>query len=262
MRKFLAPLIAMSSMFAVVACSNGGGGSAPTPSCPASTVFDASTNTCKTPTKPVCGPGQTYDPATNLCVATATPTPTVAEYYDYNRYYPNFPYQNGMGTGHLSITHTEGYKAFLREAMGICDRNLWGWTWGLDDCNTWIGGSFIITWRMDSSMVPVLQFTAYPPVNAFQFAFSIGIDNGGAALNPLTLPMQSHQQTTFNLINNSKGYEIRANGSAWNGGGLRLIQIQVHAGTLADNEAVYELYYPYNNQPVKVATGKFKRYSK
>lgn len=230
-------------MLALVGCNNGGGGSGnanPTPVCPANYVFDANRNACVSATG---GP--------NLPNA-----PEYSQYYDYNRYFQNSMYGVQTTNGDMRIVHNEAYKTFLKEALAVCDRNIWGAEYGLADCNNWVTGSFQISWYMNSTMVPTVKFEAYPAPHFFSYTFSFGINGGGVAFNPLILSSNN----TFNLINNSTGYEIRAQGTAYNASGLRLIQIQVHKGTLAQDTVTYELYYPYKNKPTKIATGKFKRY--
>ncbi|MEN0057723.1 MAG: hypothetical protein AAGB31_02720, partial [Bdellovibrio sp.] len=183
------------------------------------------------------------------------PYSNVVQYYDYNRYFQS----NGWGVtstnGDMTIVNAGAYKTFLKQAMAVCDRNIWGGQNGLASCDSWVSGALQVSFRMDSSMRPVITFKAHPAPSFFQWSLSYGIDAGGAAFNPLTL-----QDTTFSLINNSKGFEIRSQGSYWNAGGLRLIQIQVLNGTLNDGYFTYDIYYPHNNVATKFATGRFKRY--
>jgi hypothetical protein len=221
---------------------NGGGGGNAIPTCPTTHVFDASRNACV----PINGSG------------IVTPQTTV-QYYDYNRSFQNQGgYYGGVQTypGDMQIVNTNAYKQFLKEALAICDRNIWGYEAGLASCDGWVSGTFRLDVRVGPDLRPAVSFTAYPAPQYYQYAVSVGINGGGMAFNPLVLTTG----TTFNLINDSKGFEIRANGSYMNGGGLRLIQIQVQQGTLADGFVSYELYYPYNKVATRIATGKLKRY--
>lgn len=240
MKKIIASFLAIYSALLMVGCGKDGGGGG--------TV---------TNTVPVCASGQIWNGS--VCVA-GTGTGSVpngyVQYYDYNRFFTS----NGWGVstvnGDMTITNAAAFKTFLKEAMAVCDRNIWGVEAGLASCDNWVSGSFQMSFSMNSSMKPTVRFEAYPAPSYFQYTLNFGIDAGGVAFNPLVLS----QNNTFSLINNSKGFEIRAQGSYWNGGGLRLIQIQVLQGTLNDGYFTYDLYYPYNNVATKIASGKLKRY--
>lgn len=239
MKKLLTTVIAIySAAFFLAGCGkDGGGGNAAVP--PAGG----------------CGVGQVWNGS--LCVVgTGINVPNgKVQYYDYNKFYTyNMWGSANTVSGDMTISNTAAFKAFLKEAMGVCDRNIWGWETGSADCDRWVSGSFQLSLSVDSSLKPAVRFEAVPTSSYFNG--SIGIDNGTAAFNPLIL----NQNNTFSLINNSQGFEIRAQGSYWNGGGLRLIQIQVLQGTLNDAFVAYDLYYPLNNVPTKFASGKLKRY--
>lgn len=201
---------------------------------------------------PVCPPNTIWNGVSCINGTGVVPTSGPVRFYDYNRYFSNY---GNYVNGDLTITNSGAYQQFLKEAMGICDRNIWGWQAGLSDCANWVAGSFQVEFAIDSSLKPAVSFTAYPAPSYFNYFMNIGLTGGGAAFNPLVLSSNN----TFSLINNSKGFEIRAQGSYWNGGGLRLIQIQVLTGTLNDGYFNFDLYYPYNNVATKFASGKFKR---
>ncbi|AHI06998.1 hypothetical protein BDW_12490 [Bdellovibrio bacteriovorus W] len=178
------------------------------------------------------------------------PTNGTVRYYDYNRY-------NGVSNGDMRIVNTGAYKEFLKQAMAVCDQ--YTWSAGLAKCDSWASGSFQLDVTIDTSSNPPrpsMMFTARPMVNGYiNYTLSAGINQGGVGFNPLYLM----QNNTFSLINNSKGFEIRGYGSYYNGGGLKLIQIQVLNGTLADGYFTYDLYFPYNGVATKIATGRLKR---
>lgn len=239
MKKLMTSLLAVYAAFAMIGCGNnndGGGVTTGVPSCAAGQYWNG-----------------------YVCIAnnpgTITPGTTV-RYYDYTRYF-SVDYWGRLTTqnGNMTIVHQAAFEEFLKYAMGVCDRSIWGVEYGLAKCSNWVSGSFQLEFSMDSSMKPAVSFTAYPAINWYQYSISFGINGGGMAFNPLYL----NQNNTFNLINQSKGFEIRAQGSYWNGGGLKLIQIQVPVGTIADGTVAYELYFPYNGQPTKIATGKLVR---
>lgn len=241
MKKLVITFIALYSAFVLTACPDGGdGGTTMIPTCPPTHVFDSSQNACI----PINGSG------------IVTPNNGPVRYYDFNRRYQ----QSGWGVqqqqGDMQIVNANAYKSFLKESMAICDRTIKGWDAGLSRCDSWVSGSFELVVQIGQNLRPFLSFTAYPAPNFYQYYVSLGPQGGGMAFNPLALS----SDTTFSLINNSKGFEIRAYGSYMNGGGLRLIQIQVHQGTLADGYLNYELWYPYNGHATKIATGKLKRY--
>lgn len=186
------------------------------------------------------------------------PTNGVVRYYDYNRYFYHNGFNIGVQNGDMRIVNSAAYAEFLKQAMAVCDRNIWGWQAGLAKCSNWTSGSFQLDVALDTSSNPPrpsMTFTAYPAQNYYQYTLSFGINGGGYAFNPLSLM----QNNTFSLINNSKGFEIRGYGSYYNGGGLKLIQIQVLNGTLADGYFTYDLYFPYNGVATKIATGRLKR---
>ncbi len=241
MKKLMVSLIAVYASFVLTACPDGGGGGGNMiPSCPATHVFDSTQNACI----PINGSG------------IVVPGNGVAQYYDYNRTFQGSQYGVQTYNGDMQIVNSGAYKTFLKEAMAVCDRTIAGWSWGENKCDHWVSGSFQITMQVNSNLRPRISFKAYPAPSFFQFFGSLGIDNGTMPYNPLTLA----NDTTFSLINNSQGFEVRSYGSWTNGGGLRLIQIQVKQGKLNDGYLNYELFYPYNGQPTKVAVGKMKRY--
>lgn len=234
MKKFIFAFAAIASTVWFVGCSKGSDGSngAYGASCPAGSSWNG-----------------TYCVNANGGIVNPTGPTTQVNYYDYNYFQ-----WNTAARGNMTIVNSGAYKAFLKEAMGICDTNVWGFQYGYASCDAWIAGSLQVAWTMGSDLKPAIQFTAYPTPQYYSVSF--GISAGGAALNPLNL----YSATTYNLINNSKGFEIRSNGSAWNGGGLKLIQIQVPVGTLNDTYFSYDIYYPYNGVATKMVSGKFTRY--
>lgn len=250
MKKYLYSFIAVSATTFFIGCgnsssnnSNPNNGYYPngTPTC--TWVYNGNTPTC------INGNGTVV---TNTTGVTAQ-----VRFYDYKFYFnmvtgeyrPDY-------SGGLSIVHQGAYQQFLQEALKVC--NLSTWNWGGADCATWSQGSLQVTFTIDGSMKPTLEFRAVPAQS--MFTGNLGFFTGGATLNPLILS----GNTTFSLTNNSKGFELRSNGSPYNGGGLNLIQIQVDNGTLADRSFTYRIAYPYgsagNKVPTVFATGTFQKY--
>ena len=241
MKKLVISFIAIYASFVLTACQDGGGGGTTMiPTCPSTHVFDSTQNACI----PINGSG------------IVTPNNGPVRFIDFNRRYVLGGWGTQTQTGDMQIVNVNAYKSFLKESMAICDRAIWGYQAGLAKCDSWVSGAFEIAVQIGQNLRPSLSFTAYPAPQFYQYTVSVGINGGGMAFNPLVLA----SDTTFSLINNSKGFEIRGYGSYMNGGGLRLIQIQVHQGTLADGYLNYELWYPYNGHATKIAIGKLKRY--
>lgn len=245
MKKLIALGLVLTAAFAFVGCSKGS---------------DSSNNN---PGGVVCQPGSTWNG--QYCVngngTIISPGTSNIRYYDFIYYFqinyvtkmPMVNWPNSRKA--MRITNATVYKKFLKEAMAVCDRNIWGYSSGYASCDNWTSGSMILQVDLDSSLRPAVYFTAIPSFSWFNM--SIGIDGGGMAYNPLALI----QNTTYNLINQSKGFEIRTNGSYTNGGGLHLIQIQVVNGTTADREVNYTVYYPNSSgQPTAFLTGTLTRY--
>ncbi|WP_413575947.1 hypothetical protein ACLVWU_16295 [Bdellovibrio sp. HCB290] len=245
MKKLILSLVTTVSVLAFVGCSSndsGGGGGVVPVTCNAGTTWNG--QYC------VGGNGGIVSPGT-----------TTIRYYDYVYYFQiNYWTKaplvvNPSAKRYMKITNTSVYKKFLKEAMAVCDRNIWGWNSGYSDCNSWTNGSLMLQVDLNNSLQPSVYFTAIPSQQYFNFSF--GIDGGGMAYNPLALI----QNTTYSLINQSKGFEIRSNGASTNAGGLHLIQIQVFNGTTANNQVNYQIAYPDSNGRGTVfATGTMTKY--
>lgn len=224
MKKLILTAITIYSAFALVAC--GQDNSANTD------VYNCGTS------------GYVYNTATGSCQYAGI----------YNNVTDTKRFYDRKATG-LQIVNSGAYKAFLKEAMGVCDRQISGWTTGVYKCDSWVSGDLAVAFSINSTMKPEVRFEAQPVASYFNGSLGLYY-NTGAVLNPLIL----NQSNTFSLINNSQGFEIRAQGSNLNAGGLRLIQIMVPNGTLASGTFSYEVYYPYNGVATKFATGTFRPY--
>ncbi|MDG0815376.1 hypothetical protein [Bdellovibrio svalbardensis] len=232
MKKLLMSLVAITSVVWFVGCSKNDGGSGGVSNCPVGSSWNG-----------------TYCVNSNGTIV--NPTPTAKNYGDYSFY---FSFEQGLYRpdlrGNLQIYDAAAYKVFLKEAMKVCDLSTWNW--GGAGCDSWVQGSLQVSFSIDSSLKPTVDFRAVPAQT--YWSGNLGFFTGGATLNPLQL----YSNTTFSLINNSKGFEIRSNGSSWNAGGLGLIQIQVANGTLNDSQFTYKLFY--KNATTPFATGTFKSY--
>ena len=228
MKKLLFSTIALVSAVWFVGCSKGGGGS------------DTVIPTC-TYVNGVCSNGGITYPGTT----------TQVRYYDYKYYFDSTGMSYPQYAGGMTIVNSGAYQAFLREAMAVCDNA--SYSYGSSSCSTWAQGSLQVQFTVDASMVPQIYFAAVPGASWGSFNFG-WYGSNGVTMNPLTL----NTGTTFSLINNSQGFEIRSQGSSLNAGGLKLIQIQVNQGTLGQNNLSYKLFYPYNGVATLFATGTFK----
>ncbi|MBO9667459.1 MAG: hypothetical protein J7501_11690 [Bdellovibrio sp.] len=243
MKKLIALGIALTAAFGFVGCGSNNdstNNNLNAYNCPIGSTWNGS----------YCG---TVTGGTNI-----TPGTTQLRYYDYIYY---FNYSWGFASNvapsyrkSMRVVNTTVYKKFLKEAMGVCDRNIWGWNTGYASCDAWASGSMILQIDLDSSLKPTVYFTAIPSQQ--WFSASIGIDGSGMAYNPLGL-----NQGTYNLINQSKGFEIRANGATTTAGNRHLIQIQAVTGTTADTNINYTIYYPDSaGQPKAILSGTLTRY--
>lgn len=167
----------------------------------------------------------------------------------------SFQMGNYQFNGNLVISDSGGYSAFLKEALGICDRNIWGYEAGLAKCSTWASGKLYVSFNVGADLVPAITFTAYPPQYFNNYFVSFGINAGGMAYNPLILSSNN----TFNIINNNKGFEIRANGPWGTGSARYLIQLIVKEGTLQSSTVNYELAYKNGTTNKVFARGTMKK---
>ncbi len=245
MKKLILLLVTAASLSAFVGCSNndsgGGGGTIPV-QCNYGSTWNG--QYCVTSNGGIVSPGVT--------------TMRFADYVYWFQidYYTKMPLRvETQSRGNMQITNSGVYKKFLKEAMAVCDRNIWGWNNGYSSCDSWANGSLIVQIDLNNNLKPSVYFTAIPAPQFFNFSF--GIDGAGMAYNPLALI----QNTTYNLINQSKGFEIRSNGANNNAGGLHLIQIQVPNGKTSDAQVAYQLAYPDSNGKGTVfATGTMIKY--
>lgn len=143
----------------------------------------------------------------------------------------------------------------LREAMGVCDRNTY--SGGIAGCQSWVSGAHDMVIYLAGQQASQAQTAKFiirstPGTNygswytyslpSFQgFVASLfgfyGDTNSAGFFDPMVL------DATLWPINNSKGFELRANGprlsQAWN----KLFQLQVSEGKLEDASWSYQLFY-------------------
>lgn len=176
-----------------------------------------------------------------------------------NFYIPG--YQNNGTTFQVRT----GMTALLRDAMGVCDR--YTYSGGYAACTSWYSGAHdmvIYLQGQQASQAQTVKFIirSTPSTNNgsyFTYGFSSfqsiimsffgfgGDPNTAGIFDPMVL------DATLWPINNSQGFELRANGprlsKAWN----KLFQLQVANGKLEDATWNYQLYY--NGQLAADGTG-------
>lgn len=157
-----------------------------------------------------------------------------------------------------------GLSKFLRDAMGVCDRN--HSNGGLAGCSAWTAGAFDIVMQAPNSQTNSVQvtFRAKPQVNpngyyayslpsagqlagAF-FGFPV-VGNPSAVRNPLQLNM------TVSVTNNYQGFEARGYGDFYTTANRSLVQVQIAKGKLEDSRFDYRIAY----RGEIIVTGTFVR---
>lgn len=157
-----------------------------------------------------------------------------------------------------------GLHDFLKNAMGVCDRN--HVDGGLAGCESWTAGAFDMVLQTSNAQANTVQVTfrakprfgtygnyAYSLPSAGQlagafFGFPI-MSEAGAVRNPLQVNM------TLSVINNYQGFEARGYGDYYTQANRSLIQIRVASGKLENHSFEYFLSY----RGKDIARGTFVR---
>lgn len=145
-----------------------------------------------------------------------------------------------------------GWRTMLKEAMGVCDRD--NSNGGLADCNQWINGMHDLVIQFDGTSANAVRMTVrtYPIVNPWYsytysfptleqfFAGLVGFPttwNNSGVFNPMIL------NATVWPVNNSQGFEIRAQAPSaslsWN----QVLQLQVANGKFEDQQFDFKLFF-------------------
>lgn len=157
-----------------------------------------------------------------------------------------------------------GLKNFLRDAMGVCDRE--HSNGGLADCSAWTQGKFDIVIRAESpqSTNLVATFRAAPMVNPYSnYAYSLPSATQAIAgffgLPMMPNPMPALQRLNLDMVvsvtNNYQGFEARGYGAAMTYANRSLVQIQVAQGKLEDQYFSYRVAY----RGEIIINGQFRR---
>lgn len=164
----------------------------------------------------------------------------------------------------MTVTSGSGMREFLKNAMGVCDRN--HSDGGLADCAAWLSGAFDIVMQSPNTQTNAVQMTfrAKPKVNPYGY-YSYSLPSGGqlagallgfpvvtnpsAVRNPLQLNM------TVSVTNNYQGFEARGYGDFYTNANRSLIQVQIAKGKLEDSRFDYRIAY----RGEIIVTGTFVR---
>jgi hypothetical protein len=148
-------------------------------------------------------------------------------------------------------TSSAGWKALLKEAMGVCDRD--DVSGGQASCDYWVNGTAEIAFQMDSttSSGVRLMIKASAQSNYVNYYYSVpslsnfllGWATGYWATNPQGWFNPMILNATIWPVNNSQGFEIRANGPTYSAAWNKLLQFQVATGKVQDNQFTFNLYY-------------------
>ena len=165
-----------------------------------------------------------------------------------------------------NMTITGAYGEFLRDAMGVCDREKY--SGGGASCQTWVnGGVFdvVIQSPIATSQTTFLEATfranrsSTGPNSDYSYSLPSAGALAGALLGfPVPSSPSAYLQTlkvpmTVTVTNNSKGFEARGYGDFYTKANRSLIQIQIPQGTLQDSYLPYRIAY--RNQII--ANGQF-----
>lgn len=165
-------------------------------------------------------------------------------------------------TNNSILNPTSGYSTFLKEALGVCDRE--AYTGGLAACSAWIQGYHDIVFMMDnvSSNTVRVVVRAYPnnqmggSYYSYQLPtwsqFFLGLVGFPVAQNPAGFFNPMILTGTIYPINVSQGFEIRAYGPQVSYGYNKLLQLQIPAGKVQDTQFNFQLAW--NGQTVASGT--------
>lgn len=164
--------------------------------------------------------------------------------------------------GNMSVT--SAFVNVLKNAMGVCDRYAatGGSNYGMTSCSSWMGGQHSVAFGMNAATATGVQLTIKsnyvmnPYMNYYAnlpnptnmllgfFGFPT-IQSAQGMYNPLIL------NGTISPINNSQGFEIRANGPTGSAAYNQLFQLQVVSGKVQDPTLPFILIF----NGAQVATG-------
>lgn len=163
----------------------------------------------------------------------------------------NFQSSIYVNNGSTFTPVSGGMKGIVKDAMGVCDRNYADY--GLSNCNSWINGYHDLVFMMDgsSSNSVRIMLRSYPQQSAF-YSYAASFPSASQFFGGLLGFPQFNYQGVFNPliltgtiwpINDSKGFEIRANGPTGSYGYNQLMQLQVAQGKVEDERFTFSLQW-------------------
>jgi hypothetical protein len=159
------------------------------------------------------------------------------------------------------LTPNSGYATFLKEALGVCDREQY--TGGLASCTSWINGYHDLVFMLDSvnSNSVRVVVRSYPQSQGGSYysyqlprwdQFFLGLVGFPIAQNPSGFFNPMILNGTIYPINASQGFEIRAYGPQISYGYNKLLQLQIASGKIQDTQFGFILNW--NGQAVANGT--------
>lgn len=169
--------------------------------------------------------------------------------------------QGGWNTNNSILNPSNTYATFLKEAMGVCDREYYNG--GLSACSSWINGYHDLVFMMDNANANSVRVIvrAYPANNSpFSYQYQLPhwsqflmgmvgfpmVQNPSGFFNPMIL------NATIYPVNQSPGFEIRAYGPQVSSGYNKLLQLQVPVGKTQDTQ--FNFVLSWNGQQVASGT--------
>ncbi|MFS4459456.1 lipoprotein [Bdellovibrio sp. HCB2-146] len=235
MKKFIATLLTVASVFWLAACGSDSGSSN------------------NVGVYPNCQNGQCVYPGGTIVNQNSRWGVT-------NCSYPTYGCDNAPG--YFQVSDVAAYQDFLEKGLGVCT---FKYSTGWSDCKNWWPGKFefaiIANLNVAAnqycstkgltvpSTMTVYAKAAYVANSAWQYGGSLGLGwpyNNGATFSG----------STVNVINDCKGFEVRQNY------GRYMLQIIIKEGNLSQNQLQYQLAWGSNSiNPARVfATGTIYKY--
>ncbi|MCX7978044.1 MAG: hypothetical protein N2578_03485 [Bdellovibrionaceae bacterium] len=170
-----------------------------------------------------------------------------------------FRTHKSWGDQTMNIVNSEAYKQFLREVMGVCDRSS-GPSYGLANCNSFVNGYAGMVLQFSNSHPNKVRMTfGVQPSTSLYGWYTATLPTAGNAISCaattillgmcIMLPDAAQMRAYYNPlplnmdvspINNSQGFEARANGPQSSYAYNKLIQVIINNGRVAT-----DLYFNY-----------------
>lgn len=164
----------------------------------------------------------------------------------------------------LTVASGSGMRGFLKNAMGVCDRN--HANGGLAGCEAWMSGAFDVVMQTPNPQSNTVKVTfraapRYNPNAYYSYSLPSAGQLAGALLGfPVMGNQSAYKQTlelnmTVSVTNNYQGFEARGYGDFYTAANRSLIQVQIAKGKLEDSRFDYRIAY----RGEIIVTGTFVR---